>query len=1165
MSVKSSFVLSGIVNVITANEGVIPAVKAQERIVMNLNSPVVKIVCHNGHVLLLTESGEVAYFRTSELEMDYAISNSFLPLVDKRRSKQQLKNTLSLSPNTVQANAAQVTLDKPARMHYNKIDIGPPGTIAVDIAISPEFIGILFSDQSVAFFHQNGPADQSRLIIRETKAHFINLFSGSIITAIDEKYRLHSFNHDITIFKFGEDHSVSQPSKLNPIPSSFVQQYHNLVRTEVIPRNCRLASVGNLFVVAITRTGDLVSWGKNDRGQLGFGNRPEEVDSKNDTIQDQQKKRNIRWSRKFVDLNISNLNLPKPTPYVNEAKALILPLEHKMEIPTVKQQEKKVTKRRQRGSKQPEIIDAPDEDDEEDQKTQQPGELQRKNYVWKVACGASHTLALTEEGILYSWGDNTYGQLGLGENANSDAVEAYENALRSWRINRDENPNEEQLKELQKQVDEANYSDVPKIVRYFEGIKVIDIYVPVLSNVSVAVTKLDVYIWGENIDSVPHLYQPLMGRLPLAVAVDATDEGWGWGQERNINEDSKDGVCFGLINRKGEERSSENAKLKLKKSGLPTYPVVLSVCQNPSGEPATSKHRNYVKGFGDQFKDVFEQYEKEVPLAVSIQHLEEWKGGIMLEYRYLELLKTIAKIVQLSHEQEKNSNMFAMVFSKISCRLSELAFPIKEIHPHPEIYHLLLDESQKGLLIELPDHPTQNAALVLTVRKKKWQIPNEEEITESVQKRVEAETKRQKTDKEIAERENEEKARAIQAEENRRHKEYIDYKEKMYDEEKKAEERRRLRELEGDKKLLEEFESNAENEQKKKIEEEKKKENKVKKEKDKKDKKDKKKEKKEKDKKEKKEKDKKEKKDKKEDKDKKEEVKKVDEVKEEDKKVQEEVKVDNQVQQQQQQQEEQPPQQSVEDFFNLGGDEKNAGLTNQDHSEIEEFFKLVGEQKDEKREGEKKEGWELVDLDDDEEVKTDRQKQEGVTEQQEQKPEVEEKKERDIKIEGQDEEKKDEVKEEVKLEGEEKKEDANVENKEEEKKDEIKIEGEEEKKDVEVKEEVKLEGEIKEEEKKEESEPVLDEKKEEENKDEIKDVEKQEDVQQEVKLVEEEKKDEQIVEEEKKEQSEPTLDDKKEEPIVDDKKEEPIVDDKKEEPIVDDKKEEPIVDDKKEE
>lgn len=44
-------------------------------------------------------------------------------------------------------------------MHYNKIDIGPPGTIAVDIAISPEFIGILFSDQSVAFFHQNGPAD----------------------------------------------------------------------------------------------------------------------------------------------------------------------------------------------------------------------------------------------------------------------------------------------------------------------------------------------------------------------------------------------------------------------------------------------------------------------------------------------------------------------------------------------------------------------------------------------------------------------------------------------------------------------------------------------------------------------------------------------------------------------------------------------------------------------------------------------------------------------------------------------------------------------------------------------------------------------------------------------------------------------------------------------
>ena len=31
-----------------------------------------------------------------------------------------------------------------------------------------------------------------------------------------------------------------------------------------------------------------------------------------------------------------------------------------------------------------------------------------------VATGANHVLAVTEEGVVYSWGDNRYGQLGLG-------------------------------------------------------------------------------------------------------------------------------------------------------------------------------------------------------------------------------------------------------------------------------------------------------------------------------------------------------------------------------------------------------------------------------------------------------------------------------------------------------------------------------------------------------------------------------------------------------------------------------------------------------------------------------------------------------------------------------------------------------------------------------
>lgn len=33
-------------------------------------------------------------------------------------------------------------------------------------------------------------------------------------------------------------------------------------------------------------------------------------------------------------------------------------------------------------------------------------------------CGYAHTLALSDEGTLYSWGANSYGQLGTGNKAN---------------------------------------------------------------------------------------------------------------------------------------------------------------------------------------------------------------------------------------------------------------------------------------------------------------------------------------------------------------------------------------------------------------------------------------------------------------------------------------------------------------------------------------------------------------------------------------------------------------------------------------------------------------------------------------------------------------------------------------------------------------------------
>ena len=35
-----------------------------------------------------------------------------------------------------------------------------------------------------------------------------------------------------------------------------------------------------------------------------------------------------------------------------------------------------------------------------------------------MACGYAHTLALTDQGMVYSWGANSYGQLGTGNKSN---------------------------------------------------------------------------------------------------------------------------------------------------------------------------------------------------------------------------------------------------------------------------------------------------------------------------------------------------------------------------------------------------------------------------------------------------------------------------------------------------------------------------------------------------------------------------------------------------------------------------------------------------------------------------------------------------------------------------------------------------------------------------
>lgn len=44
----------------------------------------------------------------------------------------------------------------------------------------------------------------------------------------------------------------------------------------------------------------------------------------------------------------------------------------------------------------------------------EPQKISNLKNIIKVACGDAHTLALSEDGVVYAWGQNAYGQLGNG-------------------------------------------------------------------------------------------------------------------------------------------------------------------------------------------------------------------------------------------------------------------------------------------------------------------------------------------------------------------------------------------------------------------------------------------------------------------------------------------------------------------------------------------------------------------------------------------------------------------------------------------------------------------------------------------------------------------------------------------------------------------------------
>lgn len=110
-------------------------------------------------------------------------------------------------------------------------------------------------------------------------------------------------------------------------------------------------SCGTTFTMAVTENGEVYSWGENNVGQLGIGN-----------YENQTMPMEISSLKGTV---IGNFCLNKVIKGIEEDKA------------------------------------------------------KRNHWIIgiisvKVACGYEHTLALTDEGELYAWGRNHYGQLGIG-------------------------------------------------------------------------------------------------------------------------------------------------------------------------------------------------------------------------------------------------------------------------------------------------------------------------------------------------------------------------------------------------------------------------------------------------------------------------------------------------------------------------------------------------------------------------------------------------------------------------------------------------------------------------------------------------------------------------------------------------------------------------------
>ncbi|ELT94295.1 hypothetical protein CAPTEDRAFT_179088 [Capitella teleta] len=219
------------------------------------------------------------------------------------------------------------------------------------------------------------------------------------VVAIDDRAQVHLLQKDAPIFKqivspkiliksvsCGHEHTILL-SKIGIVftfgSGSRGQLGHGTIESQTQPQKVAAlegmsmtsVSAGGWHSAALSDIGDIYTWGWNERGQLGARSKgvkmkvePESIESVRPAKIQKTQTGGIPSNYKDEEVNVETVNVQS--------------------IPSV--------------------LDVEDENHEL---------LSFKD----IACGSRHSAAVTDDGSLYSWGCNDYGQLGLGDRISRDS------------------------------------------------------------------------------------------------------------------------------------------------------------------------------------------------------------------------------------------------------------------------------------------------------------------------------------------------------------------------------------------------------------------------------------------------------------------------------------------------------------------------------------------------------------------------------------------------------------------------------------------------------------------------------------------------------------------------------------------------------------------------